>query len=70
MSLRFGQSCPTCGRRIKIRMEFLGRTVACPHCRAEFNATDKQPRQGNSEQMLMQRVERALRQAEDPAFTE
>ncbi|MEM6365713.1 MAG: response regulator [Planctomycetota bacterium] len=39
MSIRFHQQCPTCGRRIDVRAELLGRTVACQHCMAEFVAT-------------------------------
>jgi ribosomal protein L37AE/L43A len=38
MSVRFTQSCPTCGRRIQIRATLLGCTVACQHCKAEFVA--------------------------------
>lgn len=64
MSLRFNQSCPTCGRRIEIRIELLGRSVACPHCSAEFVASEApQPKQA-TEVDLMQRVERALRKTE------
>lgn len=34
------QECPTCGRRLQIRVEYLGRTVACQHCQGAFTATD------------------------------
>jgi len=47
MSVKFTQSCPTCGRRIRIRASLLGYTVACQHCRAEFVAhSDFEPAQG------------------------
>lgn len=36
MSVKFTQSCPTCGRRIQIRASLMGTTVACQHCKAEF----------------------------------
>ncbi|MDR1958663.1 MAG: hypothetical protein LBQ54_06425 [Planctomycetaceae bacterium] len=34
----FIQSCPTCGRRLQIRVEYLGRDVSCYHCSARFPA--------------------------------
>jgi hypothetical protein len=36
----FVQECPTCGRRLQVRVEYLGKLVACQHCRGEFEATD------------------------------
>ena len=36
----FVQECPTCGRRLEIRVEYLGRRVACQHCRGQFLAND------------------------------
>lgn len=36
----FVQECPTCGRRLLVRIELLGRTVACQHCQAQFLARD------------------------------
>ena len=65
MSLRFVQACPTCGRRLEVRIELLGRSVACQHCRAEFIASDNQRsvQPPAPETDLMQRVEAALRQS-------
>ncbi len=40
MSIQFTQSCPTCGRRIQIQASLMGRSVACPHCQAEFEASE------------------------------
>lgn len=36
----FLRECPTCGRRLQIRVEYLGRTVRCKHCEALFEADD------------------------------
>ena len=37
--------CPTCGRALQVRVEYLGRTLACRHCRGEFEAAEpNQPR--------------------------
>ncbi len=34
------QECPTCGRALQIRVEYLGKRVACQHCAAKFKACD------------------------------
>jgi hypothetical protein len=34
------QECPTCGRALRIRVEYLGRNLACPHCRGHLEAAD------------------------------
>lgn len=34
------QECPTCGRRLHIRVEYLGKKVMCEHCRGSFVARD------------------------------
>jgi DNA-directed RNA polymerase subunit RPC12/RpoP len=36
----FVQECPTCGRRLQIRVEYLGRRVVCQHCQGTLIATD------------------------------
>jgi hypothetical protein len=36
----FIRECPTCGRRLQVRVEYLGRTVRCKHCDAHFVAHD------------------------------
>lgn len=36
----FVQECPTCGRNLEIRVEYLGRTVSCRHCRGQFVAAE------------------------------
>lgn len=34
------QECPTCGRSLQVRVEYLGKRVACQHCGAKFQACD------------------------------
>ncbi len=36
----FVQECPTCGRRLEVRVEYLGKKIACRHCGARFEAFD------------------------------
>ena len=36
----FVQECPTCSRRLQVRLEYLGKTVACQHCNGRFEAAD------------------------------
>ncbi len=77
MSLRFTQSCPTCGRRVEVRAALLGCTVACQHCRAEFVAEPgvsiERPRglplQSDSSDDLMARVEELLQRTDQPTHT-
>ncbi|MBW3600972.1 MAG: transposase [Planctomycetes bacterium] len=34
------QECPTCGRRLQIRVAYLGRRLFCQHCGGPFSACD------------------------------
>lgn len=36
----YHQSCPVCGRNLRIRVLLLGRLVYCQHCGGGFTATD------------------------------
>ena len=36
----FSQECPTCGRRLQIRVKYLGRTVRCSHCGGTLVASE------------------------------
>lgn len=36
----FVQECPTCGRSLQVRVEYLGRAVVCQHCHGRFEACD------------------------------
>jgi hypothetical protein len=37
-STYFVQECPTCGRNLQVRVEYLGKQVECQHCHARFSA--------------------------------
>ncbi len=39
-STYYVQECPTCGRSLHVRVEYLGKQVICQHCRARFEACD------------------------------
>ena len=74
MSVRFTQSCPTCGRRIQVRASLMGCDVRCQHCDAVFVAHEDSmhsPVQSRvTEDLndpLMNRVEQALSRAEESA---
>ncbi len=34
----FVQECPTCGRSLRVRVEYLGRRLVCQHCRGALTA--------------------------------
>lgn len=40
-STYFVQECPTCGRNLRIRVEYLGRSVVCQHCKGSLVARDR-----------------------------
>ena len=44
----FVQECPTCGRRLQIRVEHLGKPVACQHCQGTFVAADSSSVRGET----------------------
>lgn len=59
----FIQQCPTCGRRLQVRINDLGRNVSCQHCHAEFKASD--PSMSSAQPVAaVDSVETALRKAE------
>ena len=43
----FVQECPTCGRRLQIRVEYLGKRVACQHCQGTFVAAESVGQRGD-----------------------
>ncbi len=67
-STYFTQECPTCGRRLQIRVEFLGKGVVCQHCRGEFVArdpsSDRYP-ESRPPKTLLHRVDELLESAQD-----
>jgi len=56
------QECPTCGRRLQIRVEYLGKRVACQHCQGKFIATDISSREEATDHgsILMRRANELL----------
>jgi DNA-directed RNA polymerase subunit RPC12/RpoP len=36
----FVQACPTCGRNLRVRQEYLSRQVVCRHCGGQFLACE------------------------------
>lgn len=62
----FVHECPTCGRSLEIRVEYLGRLLSCRHCRGQFVASDpadNRPPRFTSESLL-RRAEELLALAE------
>ena len=64
----FVQECPTCGRRLQIRVEYLGKTVVCWHCRGRLVATDpashRYPGASRTSEELLRRADELLRTAD------
>jgi hypothetical protein len=68
----FVQGCPTCGRRLQIRVEHLSKTVVCQHCRAQFTASDPAGRRTGDEdtaQALLRRADLLLERSSRPEST-
>ena len=62
-SVYYVQECPTCGRTLHIRVEYLGRHVVCQHCHGKFEACDPASVASSSTDSglnLMQRAEELL----------
>ncbi len=62
-STYFVQECPTCGRALQIRVEYLGRILNCQHCRGKLEATDPDATEPVSSMSLLQRAENLLNQS-------
>jgi hypothetical protein len=63
-STYFVQECPTCGRDLEIRVEFLGRAVSCQHCGGRFEARDPQSAAArNTASSLLNRADELLQRA-------
>jgi len=59
----FNRECPTCGRRLLILVEYLGKRVVCPHCGAKLDAVELSPGDvpvTDASDSLMQRVDELL----------
>jgi hypothetical protein len=63
------QECPTCGRRLQIRVAYLGRRLFCQHCGGPFYACDPSAGPapmpiGRTPAQLLERAEELLAFAE------
>jgi DNA-directed RNA polymerase subunit RPC12/RpoP len=58
----FLQECPTCGRRLQVRVVYLGRDLSCPHCCGRFVARDpSMPRHPvKTDKSLLQKADELL----------
>jgi DNA-directed RNA polymerase subunit M/transcription elongation factor TFIIS len=71
-NIYFVQSCPTCGRNLQVRVEYLGKRVVCQHCSAKFDAcNDATVRSGSvsgaalqSSVDILARADELIRQSE------
>jgi len=66
----FVRDCPTCGRRLHIRVEYLGKKMVCPHCGARLDAVDLAAGDlpvGDVSRSLMQRVDELLEDMSEAA---
>ena len=59
----FVQECPTCGRGLEVRVDYLGKAVVCQHCRGEFVASDGDAREVRD--VLEESVNGALERADE-----
>ncbi len=63
----FVQECPTCGRNLQVRVEYLGKRVVCQHCSARFDACQSSAQEevaSSSGTSLLDRAEQLLQTAE------
>ncbi len=64
----FLQECGTCGRNLRIRVEYLGKRVVCQHCKSHFRAADGGGR-GDSpvkvESVILKRADQLLAAADE-----
>ena len=59
------QECPTCGRSLQIRVEYLGRVVVCQHCGGSLQARDPASRTlVNPHSHILERAEQLLQSAD------
>ena len=62
--IHFLQACPTCGRNLEIRVEYLGRELACQHCRGRFIATHPDYTGTEGPTALLRRAEQLIEMAQ------
>jgi hypothetical protein len=60
----FVQECPTCGRNLEIRVEYLGKQVICQHCHGKFVSSDcSEPDRVDLSDSLLLRAEKLLKES-------
>ena len=60
----FVQGCPTCGRNLQVRVQYLGKRVVCQHCGAKFHAVDSEkPLPEQSGTSILDRADHLLLEA-------
>lgn len=61
----FVQECPVCGRPLQVRVEYLGKRLACNHCGGRFVAAEsKSPSEPSpSTSALLHRADELLEQS-------
>lgn len=66
-STYFLQDCPVCGRKLEVRVEYLGRQVTCCHCGGQLVAQERDSSPASlcldTRQDLMRRAEALLGRA-------
>ena len=64
-STYFVQECPTCGRNLQVRVEYLGKKVVCQHCGARFEACDHSDSDLHDESAMsvLERADELIRQS-------
>jgi DNA-directed RNA polymerase subunit RPC12/RpoP len=68
----FVQECPTCGRTLHVRVDYLGKNVICQHCGGRFLASDTEPPQPSltdSGLALLRRAQELLDRADQKRQT-
>lgn len=65
-SVFYVQSCPACGRSLQVRVDYLGKGVACQHCHANFVAQQetRTPSPSESGLALLDRADELLKAVE------
>jgi len=61
-STYFVQECPTCGRALQVRVEYLGKRLVCQHCGGALIASDPEGAPSRASRLL-DRAEELLQTA-------
>ncbi|HVU87474.1 MAG TPA: hypothetical protein VHD36_09130 [Pirellulales bacterium] len=51
-SVYFVQECPTCGRALHVRVEYLGKRLVCQHCGGALIASDPEGSPSHASRLL------------------